>query len=376
MVRPAVSLKFRELPDATSRVVEALKAVGPENCSLISRMTGVPIETVRYKIKRQLPSKGFRFHVGVDYDRLDLTRYWLTLDFTSAYRDMAVQILDALAEVGYLIFYARLTPRGTFVAIVALPSEARRKYSGFLDHLTELGILTTYTMEELAWAQYLSLNPKNYDFSSQTWTVDWPSLQRTPVSFGATEQPSEPSKIDKLDLHILKELQLDSTQTFAAIAKKLNINPKTIRYHYSRHIVGQRLISRYLVRWMGDIESTKRHSLLNLKMWFRNLTSTELKTARATILRLPFTWSEMLATDGKLYVAEVHVPLQLYPDTLEFLRKSMADFSSKMDYGVTDYSASSVHTIPYKMYEDETGWRFDLDDLKNRFRNLSTVVSP
>ncbi|MFQ6076117.1 MAG: hypothetical protein ACE5Z5_08290, partial [Candidatus Bathyarchaeia archaeon] len=91
--------------DDFSLIVEAIKRVGPRNCSLISRLTGIPVETVRYKIRRQLIRKGIRVHLSVDYNKLCLLRNWITLDFNDEYSELAPSMLDVLSRIGYLTYY-------------------------------------------------------------------------------------------------------------------------------------------------------------------------------------------------------------------------------------------------------------------------------
>ena len=47
-----------ELTTDVSKLVEAIDSVGIQNVSLLSRMTGMPTETVRYTMKKRFPSMG------------------------------------------------------------------------------------------------------------------------------------------------------------------------------------------------------------------------------------------------------------------------------------------------------------------------------
>ncbi len=167
--------------DEIGCIVEAIKRVGPRNCSLISRMTGIPTETVRYKIDEQLVRKGIIIRVSVDYNKLGLARNWLTLNFSDEYDELAPRILDALSKIGYLIYYGRVVPRRNYVSIAALPPKAKAEYRKFLNGLIDLSILTSYKMDELAWVRYLSMRPEYYDFSTRTWKINWEGLNQSKV---------------------------------------------------------------------------------------------------------------------------------------------------------------------------------------------------
>ena len=72
--------------DTTVTIVNTIKEVGPRNVTLISRITGIPTETVRYKINKQLAAKGFRVHIAVDFHKLAMKSYSVVLDFSDEYR--------------------------------------------------------------------------------------------------------------------------------------------------------------------------------------------------------------------------------------------------------------------------------------------------
>jgi len=103
-----------ESPDLEARIIAAIGAAGPRNVAQISRMTHAHQETIRYKVKKRFGRLGFRFHAEVDFEKLGLTLHWATLDFTKEYYGMAPQILRALNQVGYLTYFAKLVPQGTY----------------------------------------------------------------------------------------------------------------------------------------------------------------------------------------------------------------------------------------------------------------------
>jgi len=361
--------------DTTAKIVEAIKRVGPRNSSLISRITGVPTETVRYKINKQLAAKGFRIHVIVDVHRLAMKRQSIVLDFSDDYGEIGPQILESFSQLAYLIYYGRIMPRGEFITLVSLPTNFELEYVRFLDGLVKMGVLRSYDRKQLTWMRYHSFRSEHFDFSSATFDVDWQRLEGVEVRPGEeyAKTVSDEPLADYDDLLILKELQINSFQAIIDIARKIKIHPKTLRYHYNQHVLKNELISEYTVRWMGDIESTKRHAVLYMRYFVRDASSSQLAFAQDVFLRLPFVWSDALSEDARVYMVEVILPVSQYVDMMEYLTKKLGPLARKVDFIFIDRSATNLFTIPYHMFR-EGDWTFSTADALARFSRLAEEV--
>ena len=356
--------------DPTQRVVEAIMRVGPRNAALISRLTGVPTETVRYKIKRQLKELGFRIHAEVDYEKLGLTLHWANLDFTAKYDDLAAKILTALHEIGYLIYYGRIIPQGHYVALFALPRSSGEKYHDFLKHLVDLGIIRWYSLEEVTFSRHLSMNPRHFNFDSGEWEVDWSKvdLEKPPLEERVFQ---EEAPLDKTDLLLIEELQINALQHIVAIAKKVKIHPKTLRYHYHAHLEKHGLIARYVVRWMKDIEKTLSHSVMLTRLTIQGLNGTELLRTRAAVNKIPFLWAEELLKNGT-YIATLCIPVEQAVSAFDYLHTKVLGSGRKIDIGYIKPWDACLFTVPSQMFKE--GWAFDADVLKSRFINLARAL--
>src|SRR5579884_4540239 len=102
-------------------MIEAIKQIGPRNMSKVSSMTNIPVETVRYKLKRQLPKMVFSIHAQPSYGKLGLSVYWATLRFARQDTQLSARVLNYLGEKGYLVYYSRELPNGRYSANFALP---------------------------------------------------------------------------------------------------------------------------------------------------------------------------------------------------------------------------------------------------------------
>jgi len=353
-------------------IVETIKRVGPRNVSLISRLTGIPVETVRYKIRRQLIKNGIGGHISVNYSKLGLVRQWLALNFDGKFRDFAPKMFATLSKTGYLIYYGRILPEGTYISIIALPPRLQAQYVEFLDRLMDLGILASYEMDELAWIRHLSMRPEYYDFETKAWKVNWDSLHQSKVIVKKMldTEVGEPL-VDKSDLLILKELQIDSMKPISQIAKGLGLKPKTVRYHYMEHILRRGLITNFIVRWQGSKEDIQRLTL-NAFIEFRNLTERSLLDLQKAFHRLPFTWFDAVSNNQSLYLAFLSLPVTQYISLLNYLRVSVSAY--KFGIKLVDMSCAQAYTIPYEMFNETQGWVFNPEKTLKALTDVVPII--
>jgi DNA-binding Lrp family transcriptional regulator len=344
---------------AEARIVQAIKEHGPRNVALISRLTGVPSETVRYKIRRQLTSLGFRYHAEPNYGRLGLSLHWARLGFEPGFSESASLLLKRLNELGYLVYYARVIPSGSYVSLFAMPPSLVPEYRSLLDYVAELGVLRKYEMEEVTFSQHYSFDPKYFNFRSGQWEVDWRkvALEGPPSDI---RPASPPAAIDRYDLLLVKELQIDSLRHDVEIAKKLGVAPPSLGYHMRAHVEREGLIDRYMVRWTQDVTKTLAHAVMLSRVTVRGLDELQLPRALEAIGKVPFTWSVYLLKDG--ITSTMCIPVEESITTFDFLQREMADFSSAIELEYIKSTDAKLFTIPYNMYEGK--WTSGVERLR------------
>jgi len=365
------SVSSEVAPEA--RVIRAIIEIGPRNISEIARRTGLPVETVRYKVKHQLPRMGFSIRAIVNSSKLGLARYWVNLRFSKEYEKLAEQLLDVLSGKGYLTYYSRVLPYGNYYVMLMLPPEMEREYKLFLDLLVDSGVLTTYKMFKLKFFRHFSMRPEYFDFRERKWEFDWKSVE-TEVSEGdpnrimkIVEEDSERVPFDKIDLLIIKSLQQDATRKISEIAEDLGIHPKTVRYHMLQHVMKRGMVDKYGVFWAsGDDREV---------IWtFFSLVSPvyeDLRMAEEAFTILPFTIFDAISQQGEIYVAAAAIAAACYVDTLRFINRktSISDPSALTELSIIDVRATKSYTIPVSAYsEDEGRWVLDLNEIESRVR--------
>jgi DNA-binding Lrp family transcriptional regulator len=357
-------------------IVEAVKKYGPKNISAISRTTGLPAETIRYRIKNQLKEMGIRFHVSINYLKLGLVRSWLFLDFSLQVTKIIPEILDLLAKRGYLTYYARVIPHGYYIAIPTIPYSALEKYKQFLDELVRMDILKEYRVTDLQYFKHLSLRSEFYDFTTRTWNIPWSKLE-----YEMREAPAQIQMdysrvpIDKIDLLILKELQINALQSLASISKKISLPEKQVRYHYKKHIEEGKIIEDYIVRWHADRNQLINKYIISCFLEFSDLTKSDVPYINSILQKFPFTWMIAVSVDRTKLISQIFMPISQYYDALAFLSDKLYMFKGRFKLHIIDYQKAKAYTIPYESFNDNVGWFTDLDNLAEIFKERLKAFS-
>lgn len=344
-------------PDLEARIITAIGKAGPRNVAQISRMTGAHQETIRYKIKKRFGRLGFRFHADVDYSKLGLHPHWATLDFARPYGLMAPQVLTALNQVGYLTYYGKLIPQGSFAAQFTLPDEALGKYRGVLAGLQDEGILSDFRLDRAVASRHKPMDPKFFNFRSGRWEIEWKKVAEItpsplPLSTKATAQD-----FDDYDLMIIKELQKDSLQHLTGIARKLKVHQKTLEYHYRTHVQKWKLIPHYRIRWAQDLSRKLAHSTATTRFTFHSLSAAELAATQPAVSKIPFLWSEDVLEDGT-YIAYMYVPLTDLMAVSAYINEVTPNLGARLEMGFVNPADSYSFTIPYNMRQGNK-WKFN-----------------
>jgi DNA-binding Lrp family transcriptional regulator len=358
-------------------IVEAIKKYGPKNISAISRTTGLPAETIRYRIKNQLKEMGIRFHVSINYLKLGLVRSWLFLDFSLQVTRNIPDILDLLAKRGYLTYYARVIPHGYYIAIPTIPYSALEKYKQFLDELVRMDVLKEYRMTDLQYLKHLSLRSEFYDFTTRTWNIPWSKLEYEARGAPAQIQMDYSRvPIDKIDLLILKEFQINASQSLSSISKKINVPEKQVRYHYKKHIEEGRIIENYIVRWQADRYHLTNKYLMACFLEFSDLTKSDVSYINSILEGLPFTWMIGVSVDRTKLISQISMPVSQYYDAFTFLADKLYMFKGRFKLHVIDYQKAEAYTIPYESFNDNIGWFTNLDEVAELFREKVKASFP
>ena len=185
-----------------------------------------------------------------------------------------------------------------------------------MKQLRELGIFDSVDFYNFDWFRNVPMRAEYYNFEHGVWEFDWDK----PVEHeqGTTMDGFEPFSVDKVDLLIMKELQADSTRSLSDIREAIkandgiDINYKTLAWHWIRHVQEKRMINGYMLRWMGtryDPTSEKaqhrQHRYVVVPILVHGVSDAERLNLMSEMNKVPFIWSEAA---GERLLRPVRVP--------------------------------------------------------------------
>ena len=348
--------------DLEARIIAAITSVGPRNVAQVARLTGAHQETIRYKIKKRFAGRGFRFQADVDYSKLGLSLYWAAFDIGPLHYSSAPRLFDLLNRAGYLIHYSKVVPGGYFIALFAVPAGKGRQFEEFFDGLRDRGVVSDFTFNRVLVERHKPMDVTQFDFQKGRWEVDWQRVRDSAGSPLPAEDPRPTEVADATDLLMIKELQIDALQHTVGIAKKLGMNDKTLEYHYRTHVVAEKLVRGYWVRWMKDLTKTVGHSTLVAVLTFRKLDEKSYRDVQRAICRIPYLWVEYRLKDGA-YVAILGVPTGEFMEMMGYVNEELHLLGSRVETQFMKVGESFNFTIPHNMFV-RGRWKFDARDLE------------
>jgi len=350
-----------------------ISEIGPD-IPEISRRLGQFKESVRYRYKKKLLDKGFAIQVALALEKVGLKRVMFVCDLETEYRGYASAIFSAMSELCYVVYFAKTLPDGKYVVDAAVPEEYVESFSRFILDLKDRGLFSGVDVISFDWARNPPMQAEYYDFDHGRWEFEWSSLPPLTTK-GAIFTFGGPGKFDKVDLLILKELQIDATRSLTEIASKLKINYKKLAWHHSEHVLRRELIRSYRLNWMGTTYDFKlekalhrKHRYMPLIVIVNDISDYERMALMSKIGRLPFLWFE---AGGRHYYADLSIPIDMMTEAYVYLESALEPVRNRARFYVRDSSNSLTFTIAYQLYDEEKKeWSFNREDLLSRFDNL------
>jgi DNA-binding Lrp family transcriptional regulator len=361
----------------TVQLVKLLAEVGPD-IPEISRRLGQFKESVRYRYKEKILSRGFAVQAAVDHERLGLRRVVLMVDFADPYKNYAQSIFSAMNELTYLSSFARELTGTRYLVTLSVPTALEDKIVRFYESLKEKGMFTSVDVMSFDWLRTVPMKAEYYDFDSGRWDFDWSESSSTDKQ-AAVHTPSERVRFDYTDLLILKELQMDANKSLKEISDNLGINYKKLAWHYNAHVKGKDLIRGYMINWMGTrydyaLEKAlhRKHKYFAIDVLVRDVNEYEMMLLRQDMSRLPFVWAEAA---GKNYFAMVFLPVDFVVEGLQYLGRVTTAVKDRVILCPLDHTDALTFTISYKLYDAvRKEWKFEELELAKSFEDLIVQI--
>ena len=251
------SLKLFEIIDEQNlKIIEALYNIGPRNLMELSRVTGIPKSTLYNRVKK-IRETGVSVEPLINASRMGLKRFFIKLHVKPGRLSLVYDIINstpwrrkvvASYEPYEMIFVKFYAPAGHDYVIKKL-----------LKRLTTLRLIKDYriyeTHEEIFGlglsSEYVDVNEKAVKLPWHEWyhnIVNSDVWKRNSLPLNILENPQYEIKVDKHDVLILQYLEVDAFRDYVELGRLVGLSPATVKHHYSKHLVGYKVILGYVPR--------------------------------------------------------------------------------------------------------------------------------
>lgn len=331
------------------KLLEGIRKYGLENVSTLSKWIGIPVETARYMIWKELPKYNIGVGVSINLQKIGLSR-WL-LEFKPTNKNYTEPIEDALKPCG-LMHATRKVPENSSHSVVATPFGEDGKLREELDSLKHSGILENYSLEEIEWSRYLSFDPTFYDFKTDKWNFKWSDLERRREPLLTPYTKGGPIDADYKDILILRELRENVPRTLSKLSKKVKLDQHNLRYHYKNH--AKQAIQGYYLKYA---HRGLQNGFSCLKFIYEIASERALIDARTVAVSIPFTTS-ILKTE-KEHVWTVNCPGDYVGGLLSYVNQKFIEIPGKLRLLMIDAKSIYHGPIPSQMFDEDSGkWHY------------------
>lgn len=367
----------KEVSVKTAQLVQLLTEIGPD-IPEIARSLGQFKESVRYRYKEKILSKGFAVQAAVDHEKLGMKRVVLVVAFDKDYELYAQSILTAMSELCYLQSFARTLPEGKYVINLSVPKEFVSLAISLFRNLEDRGMFKSVEVTEFDWFRNPGMKAEFYDFDEGRWDFDFAAHHEDNLE-AARFTPSHETKYDSVDLLLIRELQLDANKSLKEISEELKLNYKKLAWHHNTHVLGRNLLRGYRINWMGtpydykfDRALHRKHKYIPEIMIIRDLDELTLTHVRQRICQLPFIWAE---AGGRNYYVEFAFPVDSLTESLQYVADAISEVKDRVEMLAIDQTNAIGFTIAPRLFSEESRrWMFNQEEIGGRFKNLAEEI--
>ncbi|HUI01423.1 MAG TPA: hypothetical protein VLX56_07320 [Nitrososphaerales archaeon] len=340
------------------KLIGAIDRVGIQNISLLSRMTGMPIETIRYTVRKRFPNLGLKVSLTLNERMIGLERTFVVLTLSESARQSMAAIMRGLSKEAFLTYWSKAALDNRVIALFSVPVSLADQFSAFMGRLVEGGVLESFEVRRLGWTRHPELKGRYYGFSSGEWKIDWSKLaaheEAPPAPLKEEDVPAKP-EIDSIDTLIIKEMELDAWRNIAEIARKLRINERTARWHYTKHV--SRMANTNYVHWF-PASPTDVSRAVGAVYEFDAMSRAQVSKLRSLFNNFPFAWFEGGSNAG-YYQVHLGMPASEFMEASRYLSDRLPQVVQKWNTYPLDMASERWYTIPYENFEDKKGWVFN-----------------
>ena len=340
--------------DFLERITPIVREGGARNIVELANALKIPVETTRYKVKGMM-KRGLVIYASVDYEKFGLVNVEGNFFLSPKAQQQDKKFFQALAESCYLTSFGRVVPNNSYACSFTIPENSQSDLRRLARILTEENLIISSNLEDASLRRDYTIRPGYFHLKRGTWSIDWSRVRRHHAFIMQREKSkSNEQQFDDLDLKITRQLEQDALIRLSDIAGSLKMTLNNIFYHFHKHILKERLVDGFGIRWNGN----PRQEYIFAQYSFNNLSFAEEKNVQELFSKIPFLWSDAQSVDTGFYSAKAMVPTSQYLESLKYLSGELGETAKKLAVDLIDPRTRQSFPIPSHLFKDGS-WQFD-----------------
>jgi len=360
--------------DRENQILALILKVGAD-IPEISRLSGIPAETVRYLYKEHVLKRRMRVQRELDHDKLGLKHIQFIVTSDPELEPLFYNnrnnntLVSGVWEGLYLNNMYRIIPENQVFLDHLAPPSVHAKLRDLYRELEDLGALKVHQTYDCSRVTHPRMWVEDYNWELPGWDFDWSSSSLRPRQNVEDTPTSEPVKFDKTDLLLVQHLQYRYDQKVTDIAARESIDRYSASWHFRKHVEARGLFGEYRINWLGTARDAENHrggipqqrqSHAGITFIAKNLSSAEMMNVRAHLHSIPYLWGEQVGDSD--YCADTFIPLNSLMDAFGFFSKILRPLEGRARIFTADQSGSVLYTIHPRLFDQESKrWMYNGD---------------
>jgi DNA-binding Lrp family transcriptional regulator len=359
----------KQMDATTVRILKAIQKLGPRNLLAVSRYTRIPFSSVYNRVGKMEAASGPIEYTLPNASKLGLMTFFVS---TSAKPGMEEKVTQALKIPGYWRTVVSCEGAYSHFSFHYVPFEQAKAFQQYFKGIVSVGLASKSSV--IIIGDYLT-NDVNYDYYDpvrKLWKFPWDKWLNSLMKRKPTRTIEDPESykvlVDKKDLALIKELQIDAREKFVDLAKPLGITLQAVKYRYDKKLVKNKIL--------GSSGLTIHPYPREIAAYYQIFC--EFASAQK-MNRFYSYFNELFFIVGRSKVLKRNA-LVLRVAMLESQVSNLYRFLSELCKRniLTSYSALRLRddtrerqVIPIELFDDKTGWRFDYDKCMSALKRLA-----
>jgi DNA-binding Lrp family transcriptional regulator len=257
--------KFMFALDETNiRIIRLMHEIGPRNLLEVARAAGLPPTSVYDRARKLEEQFGILSVANLDHGKLGLRKCITLVESNPGLEDF---VTEALAIPNYWKTITRCEGGFTHYALHAVPDGRDQEFEKYLAATQERGLVRKHETVWVSDYQYAFPNFKLYDPADFTWTFEWDKWIDSIKNKDRPKEIHDPShysvEVDKTDLLILTELEMNARSRFSEISKIIGTSLQAVKYRYDKRILPKGFIKDFVINlWPHPPELSEMYEVL------------------------------------------------------------------------------------------------------------------